>query len=138
MPNKILIQLDTPSETPAAKKLRKAFSKAFIPTSNPDRFWVEGSNWAKKVEGLWAVTLEPNGIPVEITSLVGMDRAMTEEEWQNLLKGVGISESLLYSVVATDWGDGDICACPERGIQWQDEPGPQVTQEEAVNWKFLR
>lgn len=63
---------------------------------------------------------------------------MTEEEWQNLLKGVGISESLLYSVVATDWGDGDICACPEHGIQWQDEPGPQVTEEEAVNWKFLR
>ena len=136
MPKRILIELETRVGTEADAKLKSAFADQFQSTANPARFWVDGRRWGQRIESLWNATLQPNGIPAEITSILGMGRAMTEEEWQFLLKNAGIEETLCYSVVATDWGQGDICACPMRGVQFQDEPGPQVTEEDAVAWVF--
>ena len=104
-------------------KISKVFADEFGTTSNPLRVWVpqEIIDSTPEMESLWEKAVgKPDGVPLEVSSAIGWDRPMTEDEFQDTLKRLGVMEIFAITYVAFQEPTGEIYGYPRNAESWDD------------------
>ena len=116
MKGKALIQFPQP-------RIAKVFSDEFGGTSNPLRVWVpqEIIDSVPEMEIRWEKAVgKPDGVPLEVSSAIGWDRPMTEDEFQDTLKRLGVREIWHIKYIAFQEPTGEIYGYVKGAESWDD------------------